>query len=107
MLDGPMAEAARVSLGVAHRCATARETNSMANVTLDDVIELAEQLPERDRAALLTHLQIKLAASEEDVTRESLLAEHARLKAGGAFDRVESLADRYARPELQLEHEEI
>jgi hypothetical protein len=79
----------------------------MADVTLDEVIGLVEQLPGRDRAALLAHLQIDLAASEDDVTRESLLAEHARLKASGAFDRVESLANRYARPELALTEEEL
>ncbi len=44
---------------------------------------------------------------EEDVTRESLLAEHARLKASGAFDRVESLADRYAQPGLNLTEEQL
>jgi hypothetical protein len=79
----------------------------MANVTLDEVIELADQLPERDRAALLAHLRAQMAGGTDEVTRESLLAEHARLKASGAFEHAGSLLGRYARPDLDLTEEQL
>jgi hypothetical protein len=79
----------------------------MANVTLDKVIELADELSPQDRGALLLHLTRDQEAVKRAYSREAILAEHERLKASGAFDRAESLADRYARPELQLEYEEI
>jgi hypothetical protein len=79
----------------------------VANVTLDDVIALVEQLPERDRVALLAHLRAEMVSEPDLVTRESLLAEHARLKASGAFERAGSLLGRYARPELDLTEEQV
>src|SRR5439155_13513230 len=79
----------------------------MASVTLDEVIQRADELSPEDRGALLLHLQRDREAVSRAYTREAILAEHERLKASGAFDHVESLADRYARPELDLDYEQI
>jgi hypothetical protein len=40
------------------------------------------------------------------VTRESLLAEHARLETSGAFERAGTLLGRDARPDLDLTEEQ-
>ena len=79
----------------------------MANVTLDKVIQMAEELSPQDRGVLFLHLKRDEEVVRRAYTREAILAEHERLKAAGAFDHVESLANRYARPELDLDYEEI
>lgn len=79
----------------------------MANVTLDEVIQLADELSPDDRGALLLHLRRDCEAAKRAYTREAILAEHERLRASGAFKQVESLFDRFARPELKLTAEEI
>ena len=57
---------------------------------------------------LRKRLQQKLPApGSPRVTRETILAEHARLVAAGAFDNAESLLGRYARPGLDLSFEEL
>lgn len=79
----------------------------MASVTLDEVIQMAEDLSPQDRGVLLLHLQRDREAVSRAYTREAILADHERLKANGAFDRVESLLGRYARPGLDLTEEQL
>lgn len=80
----------------------------MAAVTLEYVVELAAQLTPADQEALATWLQSKPRIQRDmGVTREQLLAKHARLLAEGAFDDVESLRNKYARPGLDISPEAL
>jgi hypothetical protein len=80
----------------------------MSDVTLDQVYELAEQLSAADRAQLIARLQAQFSGKRTDsVTRETILAEHARLKAAGAFDKPTSLRNMYARPDLDLSFDSL
>ena len=77
-------------------------------MTLKEVVRLVDELSREDRAALAAHLQVKLAAAGQlPLTREALVAEHARLVASGAFASAESLLDRFARPGPDLDDEQL
>ena len=82
----------------------------MTDVTLEYVVELAEQLTPADQVALVEHLQVDRYVPpplDMGITREALLAKHARLLAEEAFENVESLRNRYARPGLDISAEEL
>ncbi len=78
----------------------------MSDVTIDQIIQLAAQLSPAERAALVQRLQAVFPESQQ-VTRESILAEHARRVAAGEFKHVESLYGRYAKPGIDLSFEDI
>lgn len=79
----------------------------MANVRLDEVIELADELSPQDRGVLLLHLKRDEEAVKRAYSPEAILAEQERVTASGAPEHAGSLLGRFARPELQLEYEEI
>lgn len=80
----------------------------MSDVTFEQVLELAKQLPSDERAELVDQLQDTLPRKLAGrVTREMLLEEHARLKAAGAFNHVESLYGKYANPKVDVSFEEM
>lgn len=80
----------------------------MADVTFEQVLELAEQLTSEERARLVERLQATLPLQQTGpVTREQLLAEFERKKAAGAFDNLESLRGKYANPDLDVSEEEL
>ena len=77
-------------------------------VTLEQVYKLAEQLPKDEQMDLAEKLRSKVPRKfTGQVTREMLLAEHARLKAVGAFDNVESLYGKYAVPNADASNEDL
>jgi hypothetical protein len=77
-------------------------------VTFEQVYQLAEQLKEEEQTALAEKLLAKRPRKfTGQVTREMLLAEHERLKAGGAFEHVESLRGKYANPAVDVSEEEL
>lgn len=80
----------------------------MTDVTLEQVIRLAQQLDPLERAKLVESLQKTLPTPlNMGITREEVLAEHARRLAAGAFNNVDSLYGRYARPGLDLSFDDI
>ena len=77
-------------------------------VTLEQVYKLPEQLPIDEQMDLAEKLRSKVPRKfTGQVTREMLLAEHARLKAVGAFDNVESLYGKYAAPNADASNEDL
>src|SRR5258707_2654646 len=100
----------------------------MADMTYDEVVKLAEQLPEPEQNKLIYHLRAKQAEhkaheqpdsvahtqpvedewflkrgseyvdSYRSPTREELIGELNDLRAAGAFKNVESLYGKYANP---------
>ncbi len=101
----------------------------MADISYDEVVKLAEQLPEPEQNQLIYHLRVKQAehktlpprtraeqmaaveaeaglarnsdsdASYREPTREELIQELDALRAAGAFKNVDSLYGKYANPD--------
>lgn len=78
----------------------------MSDVTLDQVLQMIDQLSVADRAALIRYLQMP-AYQQGPITLEMIKAEHARRLAAGAFEKATSLRNKYAKPELNLSDEEL
>jgi hypothetical protein len=73
----------------------------MSTLSFDQVLQAAEQLTPQEQDALIAHLRARGGASpsERDIAlREKIKAEFARRKAAGAFDNLESLKGKFARP---------
>ena len=79
----------------------------MSDAMLERVIRLSEQLSPAERVALVRHVQATLPAVARRVTLDALKAKQAHLRATGAFAHPTSLANRWARPGLDLSFEEI
>jgi hypothetical protein len=78
----------------------------MGTMTVDELVHLAEQLTPSDRVTLIERLKA-ITPGSDVVTRETILAEHARRIASGAFQNAESLLGRYGRPGFDLSFEDI
>ncbi len=77
-------------------------------VTFEQVYELAEQLPLDEQLNLAEKLRAKIPRKfTGKVTREMLLAEHARLKSVGAFEHIESLYGKYANPDADVSSDDL
>jgi hypothetical protein len=102
----------------------------MADITYDEVVKLAEPLPETEQNKLIYHLRAKQAVQKNqeqstpveqprineyewvlpygsesvdiyrNPTREDLIEELNKLRAAGVFENVESLYGKYANPNL-------
>lgn len=80
----------------------------MSTVNFEQIVQLADQLNPGERLALARHLLSTLPAqTTEQITLETILAEHQRRVAAGAFDHVESLRNKYANPAVVLSDEEL
>ena len=67
----------------------------MSDVTLEQIIQLAQRLDPAEQAQLVERLQKTLPAPlDMGVTRDDILAEHTRRLAAGAFNKVGSLYGR-------------
>jgi hypothetical protein len=67
----------------------------MADITFEDLIEAVQKLTPEQKSLL----KRELVKPEMEPTREMLHAEFAAQRAAGAFNNVESLRNRYAKPE--------
>ncbi len=77
-------------------------------VTFEQVYQLAEQLSLDEQLDLAEKLRAKVPRKfTGKVTREMLLAEHARLKSVGAFENVESLYGKYANTDVDIKHDDL
>jgi hypothetical protein len=92
----------------------------MVNISFDEIIKLAEQLPENQQNELIYHLRIKQIESKmpqlksdelhfddaevddayHSLSREELLDELHNLRSSGAFTNVESLYGKYVNPNV-------
>lgn len=80
----------------------------MASAALEQAIKLVDQLSAAERTALIAYARSTLPTLESPpLTREMLLAGHQALLAAGAFENVESLRNKYARPDLDLSFEAL
>jgi hypothetical protein len=80
----------------------------MVAVTFDQVMRLAEQLSPNEQLALAQRLLTMAIASPTDsITLQAIQAEHGRRLAAGDFENVESLRNKYAKPDSDLSDEEL
>jgi len=79
----------------------------MGHLTLDEVVQAAEEFRPEERAALVTRIQATLHDREDQgLTRESIRAEFERRKAAGVFDHVKSMRNLYADPNVDISEED-
>jgi len=69
----------------------------MADLTFTEIMQAAQKLTPEQKQQLVQSLD---AALDMGPTREELIAELEALRAEGAFENVESLRNRYAKPGL-------
>ncbi len=74
----------------------------MTHTTLEQVLELVEQLSDDERAELALRL-----ASIQPLTLSIITAKRLRQLEQGEFDKVESLRNKYAEPSLDISDEEL
>jgi hypothetical protein len=77
----------------------------MVDLTFEEIVQAAQKLTPSQKAALVHTLN----THDEDnrLTREQAIAELEALRAAGAFDKVESLAGKYARPGIDVSAEDL
>ena len=76
----------------------------MSSVTVEQILQLVEQLPDNERLWLIERLQIE---NESDVTREQLIWETEQLRRAGAFEKAESLMGKFATEGVAWTEEEL
>jgi hypothetical protein len=84
----------------------------MSITVYEQIVDLTEQLTDEERIKLARYLQEGLRSRSVSVngqwmTREMLIADFAAKRAAGVFDKGESLYGKYARPDLDLNFEDI
>ena len=75
----------------------------MNTALIDQIVQLAEKLTPIERMVLIQRLE----PDEAPLTREQAIAELEMLRAAGAFDQVESMRGKYARPDLNISDDEL
>ncbi|MBN1310355.1 MAG: hypothetical protein JXB30_02975 [Anaerolineae bacterium] len=74
---------------------------TMSTMSFDQILRAARQLTPQERDALIAHLRAEDEDSSSErgaLLREEIVAEFERRKAAGAFDNLESLKGKFARP---------
>lgn len=81
----------------------------MSDVTLEQVIQMVDQLSAVEREILKKHLELTEATEtgRKSITLENIKAETEHLRASGAFEHAEDLTDRWAKPDFDLTDEEL
>ncbi len=82
----------------------------MSTKSFDQVLHAAEQLTPQEQDALIAHLRARSQVSPSERSarlREEIRAEFARRKAAGAFDNLESLKGKFARPGAPADADEV
>ncbi len=79
----------------------------MVALSLEAIVEAAQQLSPEEKTALIYVLQRDVAAHSVPLTRERIVAELAALREAGAFTSVESLAGKYVRPDIDVSDAEL
>lgn len=80
----------------------------MVTLTFTELVKAAHQLSHAEKVALLRTLQPEVAIEETGLTREQAIAELEALRAAGAFEHIDSMRGKYARPDLaEVSDEEL
>ncbi|MBI5670839.1 MAG: hypothetical protein HZC41_22840 [Chloroflexi bacterium] len=74
----------------------------MADISFEEVAQLAEKLTKEEQAALIERLQQRVHPRRSGLTQEQVLAEFERRKANGEFENAESLYGKFAHPATDL-----
>lgn len=77
----------------------------MADLTFAGVFQAVQKLTAEEKAVLRDYLQGEQEPGR--LSRGVILAETEALRAAGAFDHLESLYGKYARPGLEISEEEL
>ncbi len=77
----------------------------MADLTFEQIVQAVQKLTPSQKAALVQTLHTD--DENNRLTREQAIAELQALRAAGAFDHVESLAGKYARPGIDVSAEDL
>jgi hypothetical protein len=77
----------------------------MSDLTFEEIVQAAQKLTTSQKVALAQTLHTDDANNR--LTREQALAEWQALRAAGAFERPESLAGKYARPDIDISIEDL
>lgn len=78
----------------------------MADISFEEIAQLAEQLKPEEQAALVARLQLKIRKSPP-MTREQILAEFERRKTSGAFKNAEILRNKYANSAFNISDDQL
>lgn len=76
-------------------------------ISFEDLVAAVQALPQAQKSALIYTLNAGEPFEDEDLTRERALAELEVLRASGAFENVESLQGKYARPFVDVSDEQL
>lgn len=76
----------------------------MAPVTIEQIMQMAEQLSPSDQLVLVEELQVRFGYHPE---RSRLLAEFIHRKATKAFNNLESLYGKFADPPIEVSEEAL
>lgn len=76
----------------------------MADITFEEIVQAAQKLSPEQKAALVYSLKLDRKIS---LTREQAIAELEALRTVGAFENVESLRGKYARPDVEVSEEAL
>lgn len=80
----------------------------MADITLEQVYALAQQLDPAQRLLLAMRLESSVPQTERELAlRKAFAHEHQQLKRAGAFDPTESLYGKFATPQSAWEADEL
>lgn len=72
----------------------------MVMLTFTELVKAAHQLAPEEKVALLRSLQADVPTEETRLTREQAIVELEALRAAGAFEHIDSMRGKYARPDL-------
>lgn len=79
----------------------------MADMTFEEIVQAARNLRPEQKAALIHTLETDDQDEDMALTREGAIAELEALRAAGAFQHVESLYGKYAKPGVEVSDEEL
>lgn len=79
----------------------------MTDLSFDEIVQAAHKLTPEEKAVLAQSLWEDSPSNGIRITRTFALTEFRFLKGAGAFENVESLMGKYARPDLDISEEEL
>lgn len=78
----------------------------MVDLTFAELLQAVQKLTPAEKAVLREYLEPD-SAEDYSPTREEIIAETEALRAAGAFENLESLRGKFARPGLEITEEEL
>src|SRR5258708_33053032 len=80
----------------------------MSDITVEEILELAQQLDPAQRLLLARRLEQSIPQTERNIAlQQALIANHEHLRAEGVFTSVESLYGKFATPGVDWDEAEF